>query len=312
MKLVRHLTSLPAQHTGSVIAIGNFDGIHLGHQSIIRQMLDTSRETGFPCVLFTFEPYPREFFSPEKAPARIMRLREKIICLREFAIDYLVCQRFDLALSKLPAEDFIEQYLVDKLRVRRLIVGEDFRFGHNRTGDLELLLRAGRNSGFEVDCTGNVVIDGRRVSSSWLRECLEQGDLSRVMQLTGRPYTISGRVVHGDKRGKSLGFPTININLHRLRSPVSGIFASRVHGLVENGLPAVSSIGSRPVFNGTFINLETHILDFSGDVYNRYVSVELCKKIRDEQDFTSVDDLKARMKTDIEETRNYFLKQNNN
>jgi riboflavin kinase/FMN adenylyltransferase len=306
MEFIRNLHNFRDRHRGCVATIGNFDGVHLGHQSIIRQLKAAAGVHGLPTVIVTFEPHPQEFFAPEKAPARLMRLREKLACLKQHGIDRVVCLRFDHSLANLSAGDFIRKILVDKLGVRHLIVGDDFRFGKNRQGDIATLKAFAQQSGFEVEHTDTCIINGRRVSSTWLRELLAAGKMTEAAELLGRPYTISGRVVHGDKRGRGLGYPTININLHRHQSPVAGIFAANVYGLNPEVIPAAVSIGSRPVFEGRDTNLEAHLLDFDREVYGAYVTVELLKQLRHEEKFGHIDDLKAQMDRDIAEIRKFF------
>lgn len=306
MELIRNLHNFRERHRGCVATIGNFDGVHLGHQLIIRQLQQSAGQDGLPSVLLTFEPHPQEFFSPENAPARLMRLREKLICLRQYNLDQVVCLKFNRALSELSAGDFIRNILVDKMAVRHLIVGDDFRFGNKRRGDLQLLELSAREFGFQVECSQTCEVDGQRVSSSAVRKALADGNLSLAERLLGRPYSICGRIVHGDKRGRSLGYPTINISMHRHRSPVSGIFAARIHGLGENVHNAVTAIGTRPVFNGVNVRLEAYILDFDTDVYGNHVCVELLYRLRPELDFATVDELKIRMDKDVNEARQYF------
>lgn len=311
MRFVRDLYNLPADHQGCVATIGNFDGVHLGHRLIIDQLLAVSRETGQPSVVISFEPHPQEFFMPADAPARLMRLREKIICLQQLDIDMLLCLHFNRRLADQQPEEFVRRTLVEKLAVRYLIVGSDFRFGYQRQGGINTLLALGKESGFTVACTETCEVAGDRVSSSRIRSLLAAGDLEQAEELLGHPYFICGRVVHGDRRGRDLGYPTINVNMHRLKSPVSGIFASLVHGLETTALPAVSSIGSRPVFNGQDVNLETHIPGFSREVYGAHVKVELCKQLRKEQNFDSIDALKQQMAVDVAQAREYFNDKSN-
>lgn len=310
MEFIRNLHNFRDRHKGCVATIGNFDGVHLGHQSIINQLKNAAKLHGLPTVIVTFEPHPQEFFAPEKAPARLMRLREKLACLKQYGIDRVVCLRFDQALANLSAEDFIRKILVDKLGVRHLIVGDDFRFGKNRQGDIATLKEFAQQSGFEVEHTDTCMVNGRRVSSTWLRDLLAAGKMKEATELLGRPYTISGRVVHGDKRGRGLGYPTININLHRHQSPVAGIFAAKVYGLKPEVVPAAVSVGSRPVFEGRDVNLEAHLLDFDQEVYGAYVTIELLKQLRHEQMFDNIDDLKQQMNNDIAEIRKYFSENN--
>jgi len=306
MRFVRDLYNLPADHPGCVATIGNFDGVHRGHQLILDQLRACAAQYRLPSVVISFEPHPQEFFMPAGAPARLMRLREKICYLRQLDIDMLLCLRFDRRLAEQTPEEFVRRTLVENLAVRHLIVGTDFRFGHQRRGDIDTLFSLGKQSGFSVVCAETCEVNGIRVSSSRIRSLLEGGEMEQAGELLGHPYSISGRVVHGDKRGRDLGYPTININMHRLKSPVSGIFASKVHGIEDHALPAVSSVGTRPVFNGRDVNLETHILDFTDDMYGAHVKVELCKQLRKEQDFASVGALKQQMAIDVAEAREFF------
>lgn len=310
MELIRNLHNFRDRHKGCVATIGNFDGVHLGHQAIIKQLKSTAEFHGQPAVIVTFEPHPQEFFAPDRAPARLMRLREKLAYLRQTGIDRVVCLRFDQALADLSAEDFIRNILVEKLGVRHLIIGDDFRFGKKRQGDITTLKEYAAQSGFDVEHTDTCMINGHRVSSSRVRELLAQGKMSKAAELLGRSYAISGRVVHGEKRGRALGYPTINVNLHRHLSPVAGIFAAMVHGLQPDVIHAAVSIGSRPVFGGDDINLEAHLLDFDREVYGAYVTVELLKQLRHEQMFDNIDALKQQMDQDIAEARKFFSEYN--
>ena len=308
MELIRSLHNLREHHRGCVATIGNFDGMHRGHQAIITQLQEAAKAHAMPTTVVTFEPQPQEYFMAHKAPARITRLREKIESMRQQKIDRMVCLRFDSSLANLPPEEFIMDLLISGLAVRHLVVGDDFRFGKDRKGDISLLQSLGYQNGFDVIGTATCEIQGRRISSTWLREVLAAGDLVMAKKLLGRDYSISGRIVHGDKRGHGLGFPTANVGMHRLHSPVSGVFATRVYGLNEKTLEAVTSIGTRPMFEGKDMILEAHILDFDEDVYGKYVRVELLKQLRDERTFATIKELKQQMKIDVENTRQFFVK----
>ncbi len=311
MEFVHSQHNLREQHRECVATIGNFDGIHLGHQAIIAQLKEAAISHALPAVVVTFEPLPQEYFMSEKAPARVLRLREKIESLREQDIDRMVCLRFDTSLANLSPEEFVKKILVEGLAVRYLVVGDDFRFGKDRKGDFSTLKTLGKQYGFDVVYTATCEIEGRRVSSTWLRDTLAAGDLELAHRLLGRHYSISGRIVHGDKRGHKLGFPTANVDMHRLISPVAGIFATKVHGLDDNALDAVTSIGTRPMFGGKVMILEAHLLNFDDDVYGKYVRVELLKQLRKEQTFATVEELKEQIKDDVENVRQFF-KENNN
>jgi len=311
MELIRSLHNIRERHRGCVATIGNFDGIHLGHQAIIAQLKEAGKVHNLPTVVVTFEPQPQEYFMSEKAPARVLRLREKIESLRQQKIDRMVCLRFNNSLANLSPEEFIEKLLVDGLAIRYLVVGDDFHFGKDRKGDYSLLQTLGKQYGFDVVCTTTSTIQGRRVSSTWLREVLAAGKLELAQRLLGRHYSISGRIVHGDKRGRRLGFPTANVDMHRLISPVSGIFATKVYGLNDAGIDAVTNIGTRPMFGGKVMILEAHLLDFDDDIYGRYVRVELLKQLRREETFATIEELKQQMQNDVENTKEFFRENNN-
>ncbi len=306
MELIRNLHNFREHHRGCVATIGNFDGIHLGHQAIIAQLKEAAVLHELPTAIVTFEPQPQEYFMGEKAPARIMRLREKIESLRDQNIDRMVCLHFNEILANLSAENFVQEILVNGLAIRHLVVGDDFHFGKDRKGDFLMLQNLSKQHGFDVIGTTTCEVEGRRISSTWLRDVLTEGDLELTRQLLGRNYSISGRVIHGDKRGRSLGYPTINVNLHRLNSPVTGIFVSTVHGLGEDSMNAVTSIGTRPMFNGEAMLLESHLLDFNEDVYGQYVRVELLHQLRDERIFENIEGLKKQMEKDVEDARQFL------
>jgi riboflavin kinase/FMN adenylyltransferase len=308
MEFIRGLHNLRARHRGCVATIGNFDGVHLGHQAVIRQLHEVAADCGLPATVLIFEPQPQEFLAPDRAPARLMRLRDKIEWLARHDVDRVLCLRFDRTLAGWSAQQFVELVLCEGLAVRHLIVGDDFRFGKNREGNYSILREYAGWYGFELDHTNTCEHKGRRVSSTRVREALISGDMALAASLLGRPYAISGRVMHGDKRGRELGYPTINLDLHRLRSPVAGIFVSRVLGLGAEARPAVTSIGNRPMFGGTKMLLESHLLDYSGDVYGAYVSVELLQRLRAEEMFASTHDLKKQIECDIAGARKYFTK----
>ena len=306
MELIRSLHNIRERHKGCVATIGNFDGIHVGHQAIITQLKEAAKIYDSPAVVLTFEPQPQEFFAPGNAPARLMRFREKVEGLQHYGIDRLVCLHFNESLAGLSAEHFVREILVEGLAVKHLVVGDDFRFGKDRRGDFSLLEKLGKQNDFDVIATITREINGRRISSTWVREVLADGELEYAKELLGRFYSMSGRVIHGDKRGRALGYPTINIDLHRLHSPVSGIFVARVNGLGKKKIPAVTSIGTRPMFDGKKMVLEAHLLNFNDTVYGSYVQVELLKKLRDELVFDDINKLKQQMDKDVTEARQFF------
>jgi riboflavin kinase/FMN adenylyltransferase len=299
-------TGLP----GSVATIGNFDGVHLGHRAVIEALAEAGQRLGLPTCVILFEPQPREYFGPEDAPPRLMRLREKLDRLAELPVDYVLLLRFNRSIADLPAEDFIERILVDKLGVKHLVVGDDFRFGQGRRGDFALLQDYGRRRGFAVADTPSVLVDGERVSSTLIREALALGDLDRAARLLGRPYLVCGRVIHGAKRGRMLGFPTANLLMRRKNVPVQGVFAVTMTGLAERPLPGIANVGLRPTVTGDrTVLLETLLFDFSGDIYGRLVEVIFHRKLRDEQRFPGLPELRAQIERDAEMAREYFQSQ---
>lgn len=313
MHLYRGLHNLPALTTDSVVTIGNYDGVHRGHQAILEQAARRADEYRCNSIVLTFEPQPLEFFRPDAAPVRLTRLREKLILIRQFHIDNVVCLTFNDRLAGMSAEDFVRDILIERLRARAVIVGEDFRYGHRRQAGLAELQAAGREYGFDVQPAATSCIDGRRISSSWVREALAAADLGMVNELLGRHYSLSGRVIHGDRRGRELGFPTANVSLERQTAPLYGVFATTVtRGNETTPLPAVTNIGHRPVFGGGPLLMETHLLDFDGDLYGELITVSLHKHLRDEQKFDSIAGLKTRIANDIAEARLYFSGQNDN
>jgi riboflavin kinase/FMN adenylyltransferase len=293
--------------TGCVATIGNFDGVHLGHRAVIETLAEAGRRLGLPTCVVLFEPQPREYFAPDDAPPRLMRLREKLIRLAELPVDWVLLLRFNRALADLPAEDFVNDILIGKLGVKYLVVGDDFRFGRHRRGDFAMLRDFGRRQGFEVVDTPSVLLDGERVSSTLIREALALGDLDRAARLLGRPYSVSGRIVHGDKRGRILGFPTANVLMRRKNTPVQGVFAVTMAGLGEQPWPGVANVGIRPTLSGErTVLLETFLLDFSGDIYGRRVEVIFHCKIRDERRFAGLSELRAQIEKDVTAARHYF------
>ncbi|KAF0190776.1 MAG: riboflavin kinase / FMN adenylyltransferase [Gammaproteobacteria bacterium] len=234
------------------------------------------------------------------------RLREKLQALRRFAVDRVLCARFDAGFAALSADEFVRTLLVDGLGVRYLVVGDDFRYGHDRQGDFAALQAAGKRHGFQVVNMHSFGVDGMRVSSTGIREALARGDLAMAEKLLGRPYRMSGRVVHGDRRGRQLGFPTANIHLHRQASPVSGVFAVEVFGLDREPVAGVANVGTRPTVGGTRSLLEIHLFDFNDDIYGRYVQVDFLNKQREEMRFDSLDKLKETIAADIMKARQFF------
>lgn len=295
MNFYHSLKNLNAFPNGSVVTLGNFDGVHRGHQVILEKLAACAKQRNLPSVLITFEPQPKEYFNPETAPARLTSLREKVLWLQQFSLQNLLCLRFNEQLANLSAEDFISKILLEKLRVRQLLVGDDFRFGYQRKGDIALLEKYAAENHFIVSVVPKLEYGSDVVSSTRIRAALKNADLTEAAELLGRPYSISGRVVAGDKRGRQLGFPTANIRLQRLVSPVHGVYAVRVKGYNNRVLYGVANIGSRPTIAGKQFLLETHIFDFNADLYGQHLEIELLQKIRAEKKFTSLDELKAQI-----------------
>jgi len=306
MELIRGLQNIRPQHHGCVATIGNFDGVHLGHQAVLGQLAEKAAELSLPTVLITFEPQPMEYFIPEKVPARLTRFREKILALQRYSVNRVCCLSFNNKLANLSAQDFTEQILVTKLGVKYLVVGDDFRFGLNRTGTFETLLEAGKKYGFQVVSMHTFEIDGERVSSTRIRAALEKGNMAGAEKLLGRRYRMSGRVAHGEKLGRELGFPTANIHLHRHASPLQGIFVVEVFGLDQEPLQGVASVGTRPTVNETKALLEVFLLDFNQDIYGRHIQVSFLKKLRDEEKFDSLDELIKQIQQDVKQAQAYF------
>lgn len=306
MELIRGLYNIKSSHRGCVATLGNFDGVHRGHRQILSCLLLQAKELKLPSTVITTEPLPREFFTPHDSPPRLTRLREKLELLAETGVDRVLCLRFDRHLAALRAECFVQDILVKALGARAMIIGDDLKFGHQRRGDQMLLERMGRACGFKVERLDSHRADGQRISSTLIRAALQQGDMDRATGLLGRPYHISGRVVHGEKRGRQLGFPTANILLKRRRPPLTGIFAVEVAGLREAPLPAVASIGYRPTFGGGDCLLEVYIFDFDRDIYRQHLQIRFLHKLRDERRFETVPALIEQMQRDAQQARAFF------
>ena len=306
MELIRYSYNLKSRHRGCVATIGNYDGIHLGHQAVLRQLKRHAEVMGLPALVITFEPHPQEFFQSGEAPTRITSFREKLEMLKQQNIDRVLCLRFQQGIADLSAEQFIEQILVNDLSVKRLIIGDDFRFGKNRRGDFRMLQEAGKRLDFDVILTETHKLDGDRVSSSIIRERLQESRFEEAQLLLGRYFSISGRVVHGAKRGRQLGFPTANINLSKRFVPLRGVFAVSVKGADELTHLGVANLGTRPVFDEKKLLLEAHLFDFDKMIYGKHISVEFFKRLRDERKFSSIDELVAQIATDIKTAREFF------
>jgi riboflavin kinase/FMN adenylyltransferase len=288
---------------GSVVCVGAFDGVHLGHRALLGQACVRARAKGLSAVAVSFEPIPREFFARGAPVPRLASVREKIERIGEAGVERLLLLRFDARLAAMEADDFVERVLLERCGAQEIRVGADFRFGHARRGDVEMLRRLGARRGFAVETMPDVAVDGARVSSSAIRAHLSAGEFAAAARLLGRDFSIGGHVGRGNQLGRTLGYPTANIRLGRRVSPVGGIFAVRVRGAATRLLPGVASLGTRPTINGTEPLLEAHLFDFDGDLYGRRIEVEFVAKLRDEQKFADLDTMVRQIDRDAAQAR---------
>ncbi|WP_293005894.1 bifunctional riboflavin kinase/FAD synthetase [Nitrosomonas sp.] len=298
--------------TPVALTIGNFDGVHLGHQAILTRLKDVANQLGLPACVMTFEPHPREFFAPDQAPARLTSLREKLNRLIKAEIDCIHICRFNYDFARINPEQFISQILNQDLRVCWLLVGDDFRFGARRAGDIAMLQALSAENNYTLEVMPSIAIDNQRVSSTAIRQALTNGDLDTAAKLLGRPYSISGRVIDGDKLGKQIGFPTANIQLKHNQPPLSGIFVVSVYGAnsssLETPLPGVASLGVRPTIyeNGRPV-LEVHLLDFDDEIYGRYLRVDFLHKLRNEEKYADISTLILQIEKDVAQAKEFFM-----
>jgi riboflavin kinase/FMN adenylyltransferase len=289
------------------LTIGNFDGVHLGHRAMLARLSEAAGARGLTAAVMTFEPQPQEFFAPDQAPARLTSLREKLELLRERAVERVYVCRFNYDFAQLSADEFIERVLVRGLGVKWLLVGDDFRFGARRGGDFALLRTQAPRFGFEVEAMHSIMAHGQRVSSTAIRARLEAGDFSGAESLLGRTFTIGGRVVRGDSLGTQLGFPTANVQMKRLRAPLSGIFVVEVEGLGPQPLPGVASLGVRPTVKARGEPaLEVHLFDFEHSIYGRRIGVRFLHKLREEERYATIGELTAQIGRDVDAARRFF------
>ena len=294
MEIFRHFEKQPFE---CVMTVGNYDGIHLGHQALINHVITYAKKERYHSAVMTFEPHPREFFDSISAPSRIISLREKLEFFESMGINRVHVIRFEADFAKISAVEFTN-ILKNNLNAKRLVLGKDFRFGRNREGGVEML----KNAGIEILVADEFMINQERVSSSLVRESLSHGDFKKVNLLLGRPYAISGKVIHGDKRGREIGFPTANIHMFHERPPLRGVFAVKLDDSF-----GVANLGIRPTVSGlSQLNLEVHVFDFSADLYGKHVHVTFLKKLRDEKKFNNVNELKLQIETDIANAKNFF------
>jgi riboflavin kinase/FMN adenylyltransferase len=304
MRFIRGIPHSNPLDCGCVATIGNFDGVHLGHQMIINNLVEQGKKLGLPTVVVLFEPHPLEYFKATEAPPRLTRLREKIAHIKMLPVDLVMVLKFGEQLANLEPEVFVSKYLVEGLAVRLLVVGDDFRFGKQRRGNFRLLKTLGIEHSFSVNDTATLLNDGQRISSTAIRQVLAAGDLDQAKQLLGRSYSVCGRVVHGDGRGRQLGFPTANIQLFRKKSPVCGVFAVTALGISKQPVSGVANVGIRPTVGGEQrVLLEVHLFDFDQDLYGKRVEIIFQQRIREERKFASFQQLTEQIAKDAQQAR---------
>jgi len=311
MRLIRGLSHLEPFKNGCVLTIGNFDGLHLGHRTVIRKLAERGKTLGLPVVIMIFEPQPLEYFLKDNEPSRLMRLREKVIQFAKLPVDHLLIVKFNRYFANYDAEQFIDDILIKKLNVKHLVIGDDFHFGKARRGNFALLKEKGKAYGFSVEDTGSYQSEGLRVSSTLIRDALSAGDLAQAERLLGHCYSVCGRVAHGDKRGRTIGYPTANIKMFRKNTPINGVFAVTMTGIDGLEFEGIANVGTRPTVNGdSRVILETHLFDFDKEIYGRYVEVHFKQKIRNEMRFPSMEQLKAQIVKDVAEAKILLQKRN--
>ncbi len=306
MRITRGIPAVA--HSPVALTIGNFDGVHLGHRAMLDELARASHRLGILSCVMIFEPQPREFFAPDKAPARLTSLREKLEQLEACGVNHVHVCRFNYAFAQIAAQDFIERVLVRGLGVRWLQVGDDFRFGSRRAGDFVMLKQEAPRLGFEVKALPSVMVEGLRVSSTAVRDALAAGDCARAARLLGRTYGIGGRVVRGDQLGRKLGYPTANVQMKHNRAPLCGIFAVEVHGAAQNVVRGAASLGVRPTVKvqGASAVLEVYLFDFKEEIYGHSIRVDFLHKLRDEEKYADLETLKRQIALDVENAQKYF------
>jgi riboflavin kinase/FMN adenylyltransferase len=305
MEIFRHIEDRPLPLRGSVATLGNFDGVHLGHQALVRSAVGEAKRIGSRSVVLTFEPHPLKLLAPVRAPKLILSHKDKMKLLQSFGVDVVVIQKFDATFASLPAQDFVDHILVERLKIRKIWVGRDLRFGQGRKGSVDDLIRWGGSSGFDVGIVEPVLLNGVRVSSSRVRQLVEEGRVDDAAPLLGRHHFVSGRVVSGHRRGRELGFPTANISTRTEVLPLDGIYATLFQSREKNFL-SVSSIGTNPTFGDGPRSVESYVLDFNGDLYGEPVKLFFVKRIREEKQFASADPLVTQMHQDVACARAIF------
>jgi riboflavin kinase / FMN adenylyltransferase len=305
MKIFRHIDDQGLLVSGTVATMGNFDGIHLGHQTLVRNTVEESQRLGYPSTVLTFEPHPFKVLAPERAPSLILSYEDKMALLQSLGVDIVVAQRFDLQFASIAADEFVCRFLVDRLKIKKLWVGRDLRFGQGRKGGTDNLLRLAPGAGFEVGVLDPILLDGIRISSSRIRQLVEEGRVDEVRPMLGRYHFVSGRIVRGHRRGQKLGFPTANIATETEVVPLNGIYATLIQVKNKQWL-SVSSIGVNPTFGDGPRTVESFILDFDGDIYGERVKLAFVQRIRDEKKFVLVKDLIGQMDEDVKRAKALF------
>jgi riboflavin kinase / FMN adenylyltransferase len=305
MKIFRHIEDQELSTSGTVATMGNFDGIHLGHQTLVRNTVEESKRLGYPSTVLTFEPHPLKVLAPERAPSLILSYEDKMALLQSLGIDIVVAQRFDRQFASIAADEFVRRFLVERLKIKKLWVGRDLRFGQGRRGGTDDLLRLAADGGFEVGVLDPILLDGIRISSSRIRQLVEEGRVDEVRPMLGRYHFVSGRIVTGHRRGRELGFPTANIATQTEVLPLNGIYATLAQ-LKDKHLLSVSSVGINPTFGDGPRTVESFILDFDGDIYGERIKLSFVKRIRDEKKFVMVQDLVAQMHEDVKGAKAVF------
>lgn len=305
MELIRHLSNIKDKHRGAILSIGNFDGVHLGHQTLLRELIAVSKKANCPSMIMIFEPQPLEFFQKQAAPARITPFRDKCRYLAKTGVDYVLVIPFNNAFSQLHAPEFIEHILIEKLAINGLFIGEDFHFGRQRQGNFALIDHYAKKGHFTMYQMPNVTISAQRVSSTLVRETLANSDFEQAAQYLGRPYSISGRVIHGQKLARTLGAPTANLRFNVLNSPLNGVFAVKAT-VNKRDFFGVANLGFRPTIAGKTFALEVHLFGNHANLYGYHIEVTFFKKMRGEMKFDSLDALKKHIAQDIIDTKRFF------
>jgi riboflavin kinase/FMN adenylyltransferase len=307
MQIIRGLAHLKPFANGCVLTIGNFDGLHKGHRAVIKKLAARGEALGLPVVIMIFEPQPLEYFLKDNEPSRLSALRDKVLQFSALPVDNLLITRFNREFANIDAEQFIDEILIKKLNIKHLVIGDDFHFGKARRGTMPMLKEKGLAHGFTVEDTGSHLVDGLRVSSTLIRDALAAGDLAQAEQLLGRSYSICGRVAHGDKRGRTIGYPTANIKLFRKNTPVNGVFAVTMTGIDGKEFAGVANVGTRPTIDGrSRAILETYLFNFDREIYGHYVEVHFKQKIRDEMRFESLTQLQVQIDADVRAAKAFF------